>query len=63
MFGYFDFRNQRKLALFWEKKEKKEKEKEEKGQEAPYNSLTPDHPPLAAITGIYYFGRGGSRLP
>ena len=34
-----------------EKKEKKEKEKEEEGQEAPYNWLTPDHPPLAAFTG------------
>ena len=57
MFRYFDFRNQPKLALFWEKKEKKEKEekeeeKEAERQEAPYNSLTPDHPPLAAITGI-----------
>ena len=31
--------------------EKKEKEKEEEGQEAPYNWLTPDHPPLAAFTG------------
>ena len=37
---------------FWmRKKEKKEKEKEEEGQEAPYNWLTPDHPPLAAFTG------------
>ena len=57
MFRYFDFRNQPKLALVWEKEEKKEKkekekEKEEEGLEAPYNSLTPDHPPLAAITGI-----------
>ena len=33
-----------------EKKEKHEKEKEE-GQEAPYNWLTPDRPPLAAFTG------------
>ena len=32
-------------------KEEKEKEKEEEGQEAPYNWLTPDHPPLAASTG------------
>ena len=37
-----------------EKEEKKEKEKEEEGQEAPYNWLTPDHPPLAAFTGIYF---------
>ena len=53
MFRYFDFRNQPKLALVWEKeeKEKKEKEKAEEGLEGPYNSLTPDHPPLAAITG------------
>ena len=36
-----------------EKKEKKEKEKEEEGQEAPYNWLTPDRPPLAAFTGIF----------
>ena len=35
-----------------EGEEKKEKEKEEEGQEAPYNWLTPDHPPLAAFTGI-----------
>ena len=33
-----------------EKTEKKEKEKKEEGQEAPYNWLTPDHPPLAAFT-------------
>ena len=31
----------------------KEKDKEEEGQEASYNSLTPDHTPLAANTGIY----------
>ena len=41
---------------FWmrkkEKKEKKEKEKEEEGQEAPYNWLIPDPPPLAASSGI-----------
>ena len=30
--------------------ENKEKEKEEEGQEAPYNWLPPDHPPLAAFT-------------
>ena len=28
---------------------------EEEGQEAPYNWLTPDHPPLAAFTGILYY--------
>ena len=38
-----------------EKKKKKEKEeKEEKGQEAPYNWLTPDRPPLAAFTGKFW---------
>ena len=33
-----------------ETKETKEKKKEEEGQEAPYNWLTPDRPPLAAFT-------------
>ena len=32
-------------------KQEEEKEKEEEGQEAPYNWLTPDHPPLTAFTG------------
>ena len=35
-----------------EGEENKEKEKEEEGQEAPYNWLPPDHPPLVAFTGI-----------
>ena len=34
-----------------EKEKKEKKEKEEEGQEAPYNWLTPDRPPLAAFTG------------
>ena len=33
--------------------EEKQEEKEAEGQEAPYNWLTPDRPPLAASTGIY----------
>ena len=35
-----------------EKKEKAEKKEKEEGQEAPYDWITPDHPPLAAFTGI-----------
>ena len=31
--------------------EEEESEGRGEGQEAPYNWLTPDHPPLAAITG------------
>ena len=38
-----------------EGEENKEKEKEEEGQEAPYNWLPPDHPPLAAFTGIIVY--------
>ena len=34
-----------------EEEKKKEKKEKEEGQEAPYNQLTPDRPPLAAFTG------------
>ena len=36
------------------RKEKGEGQGEGEGQEAPYNWLTPDHPPLAAFTGMIY---------
>ena len=34
-----------------EEEEEEEEEGEEQGQESPYNRLTPDRPPLAALTG------------
>ena len=41
-----------------------EGEGEGEGQEAPYNRLTPDHPPLAALTGNMFFPEGcASRTP
>ena len=46
-----------------EGEENKEKEKEEEGQEAPYNWLPPDHPPLAAFTGNYNILAGGGAAP
>ena len=45
-------RKKKKKEQEKEEDKEKEKEKEEEGQEAPYNWLTPDRPPLAAFTGI-----------